>query len=98
MCLLTPEIQAISNQRKSQKLTASFFYDKYTNQFIYINGEIIILLDTKCKMKTFSRIKFEEKIKTITVEYNNKYILITTFDYKLYIINLQDLELSLIHI
>lgn len=92
VCLLTPEIQAISNQRKSQKLTASFFYDKYTNQFIYINGEIIILLDTKCKMKTFSRIKFEEKIKTITVEYNNKYILITTFDYKLYIINLQDLE------
>ena len=68
VCLLTPEIQAISNQRKSQKLTASFFYDKYTNQFIYINGEIIILLDTKCKMKTFSRIKFEEKIKTITVE------------------------------
>ena len=90
--LLTPEIQAISNQRKSQKLIASFFYDKYTNQFIYINGEIIIILDTKCKMKTFSRIKLEEKIKTITVEYNNKYILFTTFDFKLNIINLQDLE------
>ena len=90
--LLTPEIQAISNQQKSQKFTASFFYDIYTNQFIYINGEIIIILDTKCKMKIFSRIKLEEQIKAISVEYSNKYMLLTTFDNKLYIINLQDLE------
>ena len=91
--LLTPEIEAISNQLKSEKFKASFFYDIYTNQFIYINGEIIIILDTKCRMKTFSRINYQEKIKAISVEYNNKYILLTTFDYKLHIINLQDMEI-----
>jgi hypothetical protein len=91
------DIQILSNQQKKNskneiKLKLSFFYDKHTNQFIYINGEVIIILDTKCKMKAFSRIKLEEEVKTVSVEYNNKYILLTTIDYKLHIINLLDLE------
>ena len=43
-------------------------------------------------MKAFSRIKLEEEVKTVSVEYNNKYILLTTIGYKLHIINLLDLE------
>ena len=95
--LMIKDIQILSNQQKKNskneiKLKLSFFYDKHTNQFIYINGEVIIILDTKCKMKAFSRIKLEEEVKTVSVEYNNKYILLTTIDYKLHIINLLDLE------
>ena len=60
--LMTKEIQTISkqNEKKSKnanKIKNNFFYDKYTNQFIYINDEVIVILDTKCKMKTFSRYK-----------------------------------------
>ena len=43
-------------------------------------------------MKTFSRIKLEQEIKSVSVEYNNKYMLFTTFDYKIHLINLEDLE------
>ena len=88
--LLTPEIQAIYNQQKSKLSVPSFFYDKYTNQFLYTNGEIFIIIDTKCKLKSFSRINVEEKIKNISVEYNNKYMLLTTIDYKLKIFDLQE--------
>ena len=90
--LLTQDIQALSNIETTKKITPSFLYDKYTNQFIYINGEIIIILTTKCHMNIFSRINIEENIKSVSVEYNNKYIIITTCDYKLNIFNLLDLE------
>ena len=95
--LMTPDIQSLSNQLKkysknSKEIKPLFFHDKYTNQFIFINGEVIIILDTKCQMKTFSRIKLEEEIKTVSVNYNNKYMLFTTFDFKIHLINLEDLE------
>lgn len=96
--LITPEILTLSKQtekksKNANKIKNNFFYDKYTNQFIYINGEVIVILDAKCKMKTFSRYKIEEEIKSITIEYNNKYMLLITFDYKVIIINLEDSEL-----
>ena len=90
--LMTPDIQALSNQQKTNKLTPTFYYDKFTNQFIYINGEVIIILDTKLKMVTFSRIIIEEKINSVSVEYNNKYMLLTTFENKVHLFNLLDLE------
>jgi len=95
--LMTPDIQSLTNQLKkysknNNQIKPLFFYDKYTNQFIFINGEVIIILDTKCQMKTFSRIKLEQEIKSVSVEYNNKYMLFTTFDYKIHLINLEDLE------
>ena len=65
--LISPQIQAISNQLKSELNARSFFYDKYTNQFLYTNGEIIIIIDTKCKLKLFSRINVGEKIDKIAV-------------------------------
>ena len=96
--LMTKEIQTISkqNEKKSKnanKIKNNFFYDKYTNQFIYINDEVIVILDTKCKMKTFSRYKIEEEIKHLTIEFNNKYMLLITNDYKVIVINLEDSEL-----
>ena len=96
--LMIPEIEALVKQNeKRQKnvgqLKTKFFYDKYTNQFIYINGEIIIVLNTKCKITTFSRFKIEEEIKSVAIDYNNKYMLITTFDYKVLLISLDDLEI-----
>ena len=97
--LITPEIQKLqeqiskNNSNNNNKIyKSSFFYDKYTNQFLYINGEVVIILDTKCKMKTFSRIGIKEKIKSISIEYNNKYVLYNTFDCKSFIINLADLN------
>ena len=86
--LITPEIQKLqeqisknNNSNNNNKIyKPSFFYDKYTNQFLYINGEVVIILDTKCKMKTFSRTTIKEKIKSISIEYNNKYVLYNTFD------------------
>ena len=96
--LMTKEIQIISkqNEKKSKnanKIKNNFFYDKYTNQFIYINDEVIVILDTKCKMKTFSRYKIEEEIRHLTIEYNNKYMLLITNNYKVIVINLEDSEL-----
>ena len=88
--LISPQIQAISNQLKSELNARSFFYDKYTNQFLYTNGEIIIIIDTKCKLKLFSRINVGEKIDKISVEYNNKFMLLTTFDNNLKIFDLQE--------
>ena len=88
--LISPQIQAISNQLKSELNARSFFYDKYTNQFLYTNGEIIIIIDTKCKLKLFSRINVGEKIDKIAVEYNNKFMLLTTFDNNLKIFDLQE--------
>ena len=96
--LMTPDIQALSKQSEkisnnTNQLKNYFFYDKYTNQFIYINGEVIVILDSKCKMKTFSRYKIEEEIKRVTIEYNNKYMLMITNNYKVIMINLEDSEL-----
>ena len=93
--LITPEIQKLQEQTSKNNnniYKPSFFYDKYTNQFLYINGEVVIILDTKCKMKTFSRIGIKEKIKSISIEYNNKYVLYNTYDCKSFIINLEDLN------
>ena len=92
--LITSEIQKLSEAilLKNKELKPSFFYDKYTNQFIYINGEAIIILDSKCKIKAFSRIEIEQKIKTVSLEYNNKYLLYTTYDCKSFIINILDLD------
>ena len=91
--LNTPEIIKINAQMtsKNNKYTPSYFYDKYTNQFIYINGEVIIILDTKLKIKTFSRMVINQKIKSISLEYNNKYLLYTTYNSKPTIIDLLDL-------
>ena len=91
---LTPDIKSLNEKIKSKNMPfkPSFFYDKYTNQFLYINGEDVIILDTKFEIKTFSRINVNEKVKSISIEYNNKYILYTTYNYKSMIINLLDLE------
>ena len=93
--LISPDIKKLQEQmiKNNNIYKPSFFYDKYTNQFIYINGEVVIILDTKCKMKTFSRIIIKEKIKSISIEYNNKYVLYNTFDCKSFIINLLDLNI-----
>ena len=96
--LMIPEIKALSKQsekklKNENQLKQKFVYDKYTNQFIYINGDVIVILDRKCHMKTFSRYKIEEEIKSITVDYNNKYMLLTTVDYKAMLISLDDSEL-----
>ena len=91
---LTPDIKSLNEKIKPKNIPfkPSFFYDKYTNQFLYINGEDVIILDTKFEIKTFSRINVNEKVKSISIEYNNKYILYTTYNYKSIIINLLDLE------
>ena len=91
---LTPDIKSLNEKIKSKNMPfkPTFFYDKYTNQFLYINGEDVIILDTKFEIKTFSRINVNEKVKSISIEYNNKYILYTTYNYKSMIINLLDLE------
>lgn len=88
----SPVIETLSKQQKYTDSQPSYFYDKYTNQFIYINSKVIIVLDTKGKIKNFSRIELNEKIKSISLEYNNKYILLATVDYKCILINLEDLE------
>ena len=87
-----PVIETLSKQQKYTDHQPSYFYDKYTNQFIYINSKVIIVLDTKGKIKNFSPIELNEKIKSISLEYNNKYILLATVDYKCILINLEDLE------
>ena len=91
---LTPDIKSLNEKIKSKNIPfkPTFFYDKYTNQFLYINGEDVIILDTKFEIKSFSRINVNEKVKSISIEYNNKYILYTTYNYKSMIINLLDLE------
>ena len=91
---LTPDIKSLNEKIKSKNIPfkPTFFYDKYTNQFLYINGEDVIILDTKFEIKTFSRINANEKVKSISIEYNNNYILYTTYNYKSMIINLLDLE------
>ena len=45
--LITPDIQKLNEQiiSKNNLIKCSFYYDKYTNQFIYINGEVLIILD-----------------------------------------------------
>ena len=93
--LISPDIKKLQEQmtKNNNIYKPSFFYDKYTNQFIYINGEVVIILDTKCKMKIFSRIIIKEKIKSTSIEYNNKYVLYNTFDRKSFIINLLDLNI-----
>ena len=93
--LITYEIKQLKDTiiQKKNSFKPSFFYDKYTNQFIYINGEAIIILDSKCKIKAFSRITIEQKIKSLSVEYNNKYIVYTSYDFKSFIINLVDLDI-----
>ena len=91
---LTPDIKNLNEKIKGKNMPfkPTFFYDKYTNQFIYINGEVVIILDTKFEIKTFSLISVNEKVKSISIEYNNKYILYTTYNYKSMIINLLDLD------
>ena len=92
--LIIPTIEKLQNQiiTKNNSFKTYFFYDKYTNQFLYINGEVIIILDTKCQIKAFSRINIKEKIKSIAIEYKNKYVLYNTYDCKSFIINLFDLD------
>ena len=92
--LINPTIEKLQNQIKGKNNTFKpyFFYDKYTNQFLYIDGEVVIILDTKCQIKTFSRINIKEKIKSIAIEYKNKYVLYNTYDCKSFIINLFDLD------
>jgi len=92
--LITPDIKKLNEQiiSKNNLLKCSFYYDKYTNQFIYINGEVLIILDTKCKIKVFSRIVIKGKIKSISIDYNNKYLVYTTYDYKSFIVSLLDLD------
>ena len=93
--LLIPQIKEILEKYKNVKnlIEPCFFYDIHTNQFIFINGLIIIILNTKCKIKTFSRIVIKEKINYISVEQNNKYIVYTTFDHKCKITDLQDMHM-----
>lgn len=92
--LLTPQIKEILDKYKNVKnlIKPCFFYDVHTNQFIFINGLIIIILDTKCKIKNFSRIVIREKIYSISVESDNKYIICITYDYKSKIIDLLDIQ------
>ena len=92
--LINPTIEKLQNQIKGKNNTFKpyFFYDKYTNQFLYIDGEVVIILDSKCQIKTFSRINIKEKIKSIAIEYKNKYVLYNTYDCKSFIINLFDLD------
>ena len=91
--LMIPEIESINNKLKENNSSyiPLFYYDKYTNQFIYLNGEVIIILNSKCQIKVFSRKKISERVNYITLEYNNKYLLYTTVDNKISVINLLDL-------
>lgn len=92
--LITQDIKILNDQMasKNSKYKPSFFYDKYTNQFIYINGEAVIILDSKLTIKTFTRVEIKEKIKSISIEYHNKYLLYTTYNCKSIIIDLLDLD------
>ena len=92
--LITPDIKKLNEQiiSKNNLIKCSFYYDKYTNQFIYINGEVLIILDSKCKIKVFSRIIIKGNIKSISIDYSNKYLVYTTYDYKSFIVSLLDLD------